>query len=290
VLEETAELTGAVPPEELTAYIGYLLRRVHAQCAADGGPPREYVLLDALAEDDARSQQSLARRLDVNRTVMVRLVDRLEDAGLVARSPNPANRRSHVLSITAAGRATLAALSERDARLTAVLTAAERGRLRELLRRLVPGAGDWTIEHLVTQAHLRLWKLGDSDPALVDAGLRVRHFGPLSAIDAMGPCPQQALARKLAITEPAAAELVDPLVKAGLVARGQDRQDRRRYALELTPLGRARLALVRGAVLRLDATIRAELGSDGHRELRELLRRLLPSRAPGAPAGSADPT
>jgi len=290
VLEENAELTGAVPPEELTAYIGYLLRRVHAQCAADDGPPREYVLLDALAEQDAQSQQSLAGRLDVNRTIMVRLVDRLEDAGLVTRTPNPANRRSHILSITDAGRKTLAALSERDEQLTAVLTPQERGRLKELLRRLLPLAGDWTTEHLVTQAHLRLWKLGDSDPALVDAGLRVRRFGPLSAIDAMGPCPQQALARKLAITEPAAAELVDPLVKAGLVARGQDRQDRRRYALELTPLGREQLTLVRGAVLRLDATIRSELGQDGHRELRELLLKLLPSRAPGAPAGSADPT
>jgi DNA-binding MarR family transcriptional regulator len=273
VLEETAELTDVAPPRELTAYIGYLLRRVYAQC--DAGP-REYLVLDALAEDDVQSQQSLASRLDVSRTIMVRLVDRLEDAGLAARTPNPANRRSHILSITDAGRATLAELSTRDDELTAPLTARERTRLKELLRRLVPGAGDWTVEHLVTQAHLRLWKLGDSDPALTEAGLRIRHFGPLSAIAALGPCPQQALARHLAITEPAAAELVDPLVKAGLVARGQDRHDRRRYALELTPPGRERLAVVRGAVERLDATVRSELGPDGHRELRTLLLKLLP--------------
>lgn len=273
MLEETAELTDVAPPRELTAYIGYLLRRVYAQC--DAGP-REYLVLDALAEDDVQSQQSLASRLDVSRTIMVRLVDRLEDAGLAARTPNPANRRSHILSITDAGRATLAELSTRDDELTAPLTARERTRLKELLRRLVPGAGDWTVEHLVTQAHLRLWKLGDSDPALTEAGLRIRHFGPLSAIAALGPCPQQALARHLAITEPAAAELVDPLVKAGLVARGQDRHDRRRYALELTPLGRERLAVVRGAVERLDATVRSELGPDGHRELRTLLLKLLP--------------
>ncbi len=273
MLEETAELTDVAPPRELTAYIGYLLRRVYAQC--DAGP-REYLVLDALAEDDVQSQQSLASRLDVSRTIMVRLVDRLEDAGLAARTPNPANRRSHILSITDAGRATLAELSTRDDELTAPLTARERTRLKELLRRLVPGAGDWTVEHLVTQAHLRLWKLGDSDPALTEAGLRIRHFGPLSAIAALGPCPQQALARHLAITEPAAAELVDPLVKAGLVARGQDRHDRRRYALELTPPGRERLAVVRGAVERLDATVRSELGPDGHRELRTLLLKLLP--------------
>lgn len=290
VLEENAELTGVAPPEELTAYIGYLLRRVYAQCAADNASPRENLLLDVLSEQDVRSQQSLASRLDINRTIMVRLVDRLEDAGLVTRTPDPANRRSHILSITDAGRERLATLSTRDDEVTDALSAAERGRLRELLRRLLPGAGDWTIEHLVTQAHLRLWKLGDSDPALTEAGLRVRHFGPLSAIGAMGPCPQQALARRLAITEPAAAELVDPLVRAGLVARGQDPRDRRRYALELTSLGRERLAVVRGAVDRLDATVRSELGPDGHRELRELLLKLLPARAPAAPAGSAGPT
>ena len=64
---------------------------------------------------------------------------------------------------------------------------------------------------------------------------------------------------------------VDPLVKAGL-----------------TDLGRERLAVVRGAVLRLDATVRSELGPDGHRELRALMLRLLP--APAGPAASADPT
>ncbi len=285
MLEETAELTDVAPPRELTAYIGYLLRRVYAQC--DAGP-REYLVLDALAEDDVQSQQSLASRLDVSRTIMVRLVDRLEDAGLVTRTPNPANRRSHILSITDAGRATLADLSTQDEKLTAPLTERERVRLTELLRRLVPGAGDWTVEHLVTQAHLRLWKLGDSDPALTEAGLRVRHFGPLSAIAALGPCPQQALARHLAITEPAAAELVDPLVKAGLVARGQDRHDRRRYALELTPLGRERLAVVRAAVERLDATVRSELGPDGHHELRTLLLKLLPAGSGGDENVSGD--
>lgn len=289
MFEETAELTGVAPPAELTSYVGYLLRRVYAQCA-DDGRPREYLLLDALSEEDAQSQQSLGRRLDINRTIMVRLVDRLEDAGLATRAPNPDNRRSHIVSITDAGRRTLAGLSEQDRKTTAALTAKERKRLKELLRKLVPGAGDWTVEHLVTQAHLRLWKLGDSDPELTEAGLRIRHFGPLQAIDSMGPCPQQALARRLAITEPAAAELVDPLVKAGLVARGQDPHDRRRYALELTPLGRERLALVRGAVLRLDAAVRSELGADGHRDLRALLLKLLPAQTPTAPATSANPT
>jgi len=296
VVEENAELTGAAPPVALTRYVGYLLRRVHAQFAAGRRDAQEFFVLDALAEADVHSQQSLAARLDINRTIMVRLLDGLTTAGLVTRTPNPANRRSHILSITQAGRAELAAqrveLSTRDAELTAALAPEERARLAELVHRLVPEAGDWPTEHLVAHAHLRLWKLGDSDPELVAAGLRIRHFGALSAIDQLGPCPQQELARHLAITEPAAAELVDPLVKAGLVARGQDPADRRRYALELTPLGRDQLGVVRGAVDRLDAKITALVGSaEDASELRSLLVRLLPpSSTPAEPGACADPT
>lgn len=289
-------MTGAAPPVALTRYVGYLLRRVHAQFTAGRRDAQEFFVLDALSRADVHSQQSLATRLEINRTIMVRLVDGLAKAGLVTRTQNPANRRSHILSITEAGRAELAAqrteLSTRDAELTATLTPSQRARLVELVHRLVPEAGDWPTEHLVAHAHLRLWKLGDSDPELMAAGLRIRHFGALSAIDQLGPCPQLELARHLAITEPAAAEMVDPLVKAGLVARGQDPADRRRYALELTPLGRERLAVVHGAVDRLDTQITELLGAkENADELRTLLVRLLPPFAsPAEPGACAGPT
>lgn len=279
--EETRELTDVAPPAALTRYIGYLLRRVHAQLGTDRTDAREFLVLSALSTADVHSQRSLASRLDINRTIMVRLIDQLEDAGQVTRTRNPANRRSHILSITEAGRTALATyraeLSTRDDELTAVLTPAERTRLKSLLHQLIPAADDWPITQLVAGAHHHLWKLGDSDPALKAAGLYIRHFGPLSAIDQLGPCPQQELARHLAITEPAAAELVDPLVKADLVARGQDPRDRRRYALELTPLGRDRLTIVRAAVDRLGAHITEQLGPAGAQELRALLVKLLPT-------------
>jgi DNA-binding MarR family transcriptional regulator len=296
VLEENAEVPGATPPAALTRYVGYLLRRVHARFAVGTRDAQEFFVLDALSHGDVHVQRTLANRLDINRTTMVQLVDGLVRAGFVTRGQNPENRRSHILSITPAGRDELAAqraeLSTRDAQLTAALSPSARTRLRELLRRLAPEAGDWPTEHLVAHAHQLLWKLGDSDPELVAAGLRIRHFGALSAIHQLGPCPQQVLARHLAITEPAAAEMVDPLVKAGLVARGQDPADRRRYALELTPLGRERLEVVRGAVNRLDARITELLGSaDAAAELRELLVRLLPPSAPPAEPGAyAGPT
>lgn len=61
------------------------------------------------------------------------------------------------------------------------------------------------------------------------------------------------------------------------MARGQDPADRRRYALELTPLGRDRLTIVRTAVHRLDAHITDQLGPAGSDELRALLQKLLPT-------------
>lgn len=284
--EETAETSGELAPD-LTRYTGYLMRRVHARFAADprpdGGHPRDFVVLAMLAGREAHSQQWLAERLGINRTIMVNLLDRLERDGLVVRTRNPDNRRSYVLSLTEAGRRELSrmrrTMAVRDRRLTATLSADERKRLNELLRALLPEGervpGVSTTEFLVLQVHLHLRRWGDS--MLTDLGLRMRHYGPLSAIDMFGPCPQQHLARYLAINEPAAAALVDELVQKGLVVRGRDPADRRRYALTLTELGRERLEVVRQAAERLQREIAETLGPDGDAELRSLLTRLLPS-------------
>lgn len=279
------EVPGAALPDELRGYVGYLLRRVFARLTAeamqDGPRSRDFVVLDALAEQDAASQAEVAERLGINRTIMVRLIDRLELAGHVTRSRNPANRRSYVLSLTDSGRAALeemrAAVSDRDARITAGLTARERRRFDALLAKLLPEPEQPAVhstEYLVTQAHFRLRRLGDD--RLAATGLRARHFGPLTAVDRLGPCPQQQLAQYLAITEPAAAEVVDNLVTSGLVARGRDPQDRRRYALVLTDLGRERLAVVRASIERLQSDVTEALGADDERELRALLIKLLP--------------
>lgn len=288
-LEETAETSGALAPE-LTRYIGYLIRRVHARFAADprydDGRPRDFVVLTMLAEQDIHSQQSLAERLGINRTIMVSLVERLEREGYVARTRNPDNRRSYVLSLTDAGRRAMARMRRvvvsRDRALTAALSAGERERLNDLLRALLPERervpGISSTEFLVSQVHFYLRRRGDS--MLAEVGLRMRHYGPLSAIDKFGPCPQQQLARYLAINEPAAAALVDELVQSGLVARGQDPTDRRRYALTLTDLGRERLATVRQAAEQLQAELTETLGPSGTAELRALLGRLLPAEQP----------
>jgi DNA-binding MarR family transcriptional regulator len=136
-----------------------------------------------------------------------------------------------------------------------------------------------STEHLVTQAHYRFRRLGDqalADQGLAGSGLRTRHFGVLPAIDLLGPCPQQQLARELGLTEATTAQFVDELVQAGLVTRGQDPHDRRRYALELTDAGRERIRPVLAALRQVEAEAAALLGP-GHRELHALLTRLLPA-------------
>jgi DNA-binding MarR family transcriptional regulator len=275
---------------------GTLLRQVHTRFSAeaepgDGPRSRDVVVLDALAAQDAASQQDLADRLSVNRTIMVKLLDRLQEAGYVTRTRNPANRRTYVLSLTGAGAAALTGLradaDRRQERITAGLAPAERQRLDELLSALLPESERPAVastEHLVTQAHYRFRRLGDqalADQGLAGSGLRTRHFGVLPALDLLGPCPQQHLARELGFTEATTAQLVDELVQAGLVTRGQDPHDRRRYALELTDAGRQRIAPMLAALRQVEAGVAGLLGP-AHAELHALLTRLLP--APGDPA------
>ncbi|GAA3302609.1 hypothetical protein GCM10020295_48860 [Streptomyces cinereospinus] len=206
--EETAEVPGVLPAS-LTDYVSYLLRRVHAQFSAtpDGTDTdsRDFLVLGALTGQDWASQLDLAERLGINRTIMVQVIDRLEARGEVRRTRNPDNRRQYVLSLTDRGRDALGgmrrAVAERDARLTAVLSPRETARLDELLVRLLPESAQPLVrgtEYLVAQVHFRLRRHGDDK--LAGTGLRVRHYGPLSALVAAGPCSQQQLAEHLAIT------------------------------------------------------------------------------------------
>lgn len=271
---------------------GTLLRQVHTRFTAgapdDGPPSRDVVVLDALAGQDAASQQDLADRLSVNRTIMVKLIDRLQEAGYVTRTRNPANRRTYVLSLTGSGAAALASMRKdagrRQERVTAALSPDERLRLDELLSRLLPASerpAAAGTEHLVTQAHYRFRRLGDqalADQGLAGSGLRTRHFGVLPALDLLGPCPQQQLARQLGFTEATTAQLVDELVRAGLVTRGQDPHDRRRYALELTDAGRERIPAMLAALRQVEAGV-ADLLGPAQADLHGLLTRLLPAAA-----------
>jgi DNA-binding MarR family transcriptional regulator len=284
---ETAELSGVELAPELTRYLPYVMRRAFAHVSANAvrsTPARDFAVLANLADHHVSSQQELAERLEINRTSMVKLIDRLQDIGYVTRTRNPENRRSYVLSLTAQGRDALDeirhSVMERDEVITAALRPDERERLNDLLRTVLgePEETPNTLstEYLISQVFYLLRRRGDA--MVSDIGLRIRNFASLSAIGKLGPCPQLQLARYLAVTEPSAAQIVEQLVQAGLVARGQDPADRRRYALELTDLGKERLTALRNAMDRLQAELVETLGGpDREQEIHSLLDKLLPS-------------
>src|SRR4051794_23259160 len=72
-------------------------------------------------------------------------LDRLERAGLVAREPDPSDRRGTLIALTAGGRERIDAVTEahlaNEARLLAALSPEEREQLAALLRKLRLGLG-----------------------------------------------------------------------------------------------------------------------------------------------------
>jgi len=287
------EPAGEVIPPPLADYTTSMVSRAAARVrrvmhevmpASAKALPRDYAILSALTEGDAFSQQDLATRLQINRTVMVKLIDRLESVGYVIRVRNTADRRSYALSLTEQGRAAQKimgpAIARGEAELNAPLSTEQRRRLNDLVRRLLPDL-DGSLPHpplqrtgyLLIQADLRLRQR--TDHALASLGLQVRHFAVLSVLADIEPCPQQQLARVLGMAETSIVPIIDDLHTAGLVARTRDPRDRRRYALTLQPQGHHRLEAAVAAAQSVRAEIIQTLGAPAEQELRELLRTLV---------------
>jgi DNA-binding MarR family transcriptional regulator len=117
----------------------------HAAVADLPGGPRGYQVLSAAARSEVGSQLALAQYLGIDRTVMTYLLDDLENARLIERRPDPADRRSRQIVVTAKGERRRAALSARIAEversLLADLTGPESDQLRALLARAAAVAG-----------------------------------------------------------------------------------------------------------------------------------------------------
>lgn len=98
-------------------------------------------LLATLEESGPASQAELGRRSGIHVSDMVATINELADDALVERTPDPADRRRNIISLTTAGRRRLRRLQERLAltqdELLAPLAPEERQRLTELLSRLL---------------------------------------------------------------------------------------------------------------------------------------------------------
>ena len=100
----------------------------------------EYKVLSWLRKGD-RSPGELATYADLSSGAMTNRLDQLERAGLVARRPDPDDRRGILVTMTDKGRETwiaaFAAQAEKEKQIAATLQPDEKAELNALLRRLV---------------------------------------------------------------------------------------------------------------------------------------------------------
>ncbi|GAB2904112.1 MarR family winged helix-turn-helix transcriptional regulator [Streptomyces mayteni] len=107
-------------------------------------------VLGLLAARERLSQQALIEELAVDPSVLVSLLNTLEDGGLVARRRDPADRRRHVVEISDRGRELVGAVDEAvravEAELFDGLDERELAALRRLLDRVEGVDADACVE------------------------------------------------------------------------------------------------------------------------------------------------
>jgi DNA-binding MarR family transcriptional regulator len=101
---------------------------------------RQVGILTLVTERTPMTQKELGAELQIDRTVMVDLIDQLEARGLVERCRNPQDRRAFLIKPTAAGRelkqAAIAVLDRQQEIFLEPLAADERRILASILTRL----------------------------------------------------------------------------------------------------------------------------------------------------------
>jgi DNA-binding MarR family transcriptional regulator len=120
-------------------------RAAEASMPPAGLRPRHLIALTLLSEHGPAGQQGLAEALSLDPSNVVGLLNELEERGLITRRRDPADRRRHIVELSAAGAAELCLAQVRLGRveddLFSALSAAERATLYQLLARVVDAAG-----------------------------------------------------------------------------------------------------------------------------------------------------
>jgi DNA-binding MarR family transcriptional regulator len=84
-----------------------LIRQAEDALTGLGLQTKQVGVLTLLADSGPKSQKEIGDRLEIDRTTMVSLVDGLERDELVARKPDPLDRRAFLVTLTAKGKRTL---------------------------------------------------------------------------------------------------------------------------------------------------------------------------------------
>jgi len=130
----------------LDGHLGYFVRRLQVWIFQDfvrtlsafDIRPAQFSVLVVIEANPGLSQADLAETLGIERARLVRLLDGLERRGLTRRRPSPTDRRSHALTLTDTGVATLKRIksqaAEHEAHLANRLGADKRDVLLKALR------------------------------------------------------------------------------------------------------------------------------------------------------------
>ena len=97
------------------------------------------------------------------------------------------------------------------------------------------------------------------EAALKGSGLKPTQFTLLWGVDRLGPAPQSALVKLLAIDATTLSRSLRPLADAGWI-RAVDAADARETRWELTPQGQRKVQRVKGPWERAQQDLRARLG------------------------------
>jgi len=127
-------------------------RAAEASMSPGGLRPRHLIALKLLSEHGPTSQQGLADALSLDPSNVVGLLNELEERGLIVRRRDPADRRRHIVELSAAGTKELCLAQTRLSRveddLLRTLSAEERATLYRLLARAVGAVGGTRSECL----------------------------------------------------------------------------------------------------------------------------------------------
>jgi DNA-binding MarR family transcriptional regulator len=151
-MAEEGGLAGEFPEGRLgmlPRLLGYHLRRTQVAVfrhfartvtASEGITPALFGMLQVIAANPGLTPSGLAEAMGVDRSAIVKVVNALEERGLINRIPSEQDRRSHCLALTGPGRDALARMEAlvlaHETEFTKVLTPEELATLTRLLERL----------------------------------------------------------------------------------------------------------------------------------------------------------
>jgi DNA-binding MarR family transcriptional regulator len=114
-----------------------------------------------------------------------------------------------------------------------------------------------------------------TEPALAVIDLDGRQFAVLAQIGERGPIAQQRISEALRVDRTTIVAIVDELERKRLAERKRDPNDRRAYAVELTPKGQRTLERALTVVNAAEGEFMASLSEADRARLRDLLSRVV---------------